>query len=88
MVTWSIEYTNAARRDAKKAAAANIQDKIDRLVAHILEDPFRLPPPLEKLVGGLTGLYSRRINIKHRLVYEIDASRRAIVVHRMFSHYE
>jgi Txe/YoeB family toxin of toxin-antitoxin system len=88
MVTWEKEYTTAARRDARQAAKANLKEKIDRLIAHILEDPYRVPPPLEKLVGKLAGLYSRRINIQHRLVYEIDASRRTIVIHRMFSHYE
>lgn len=88
MVAWTVGYTRRAEKDAKKLAAANLKRKAESLLASVILDPFVIPPPLEKLVGDLRGLYSRRINLQHRLVYEVRAQERTLVVHSMFTHYE
>jgi Txe/YoeB family toxin of toxin-antitoxin system len=88
MVGWKLVYTKQAQKDAKKAAAAEFKAKIEKLLARIAVDPFANPPPYEKLVGDLTGLYSRRINIQHRLVYEVLTKERTVKVLRMWTHYE
>jgi Txe/YoeB family toxin of toxin-antitoxin system len=88
MVGWTLVYTKQAQKDAKKAASAGFKPKIETLLAVIAKDPFANPPPYEKLVGDLAGLYSRRINIQHRLVYEVLAKERTIKVLRMWTHYE
>ena len=88
MVSWQIVYSRHAQEDAKKLAAAGLKDKALDLLAVLAADPFRNPPPYEKLVGDLAGACSRRINIQHRLVYEVFAKERIVRVLRMWSHYE
>ncbi len=85
---WRIVFTRQAQKDAKKLASSNLRPQADRLLAVLATDPFQNPPPLEKLVGDLSGAYSRRINIQHRLVYQVLDERRTIKVLRMWTHYE
>ena len=85
---WEIEYTKRASKDAKKVSAANLKNKVQKMLEALAEDPYRKPPPFEKLVGDLGGCFSRRINIQHRLVYELIEQKRMIKVHSMFLHYE
>jgi Txe/YoeB family toxin of toxin-antitoxin system len=87
-VSWSIVYTKQAQKDAKKLASSNLKPQAQRLLEIIARDPFQNPPPFEKLVGDLAGAYSRRINIQHRLVYQIYEAERTIKVIRMWTHYE
>ena len=87
-MSWQIVYSKHAQKDAKKLAAAGLKDKALDLLAVLAADPFQNPPPYEKLVGDLAGAYSRRINIQHRLVYEVFAKERIVRVLRMWSHYE
>lgn len=88
MVSWQLVYSKHAQKDAKKLAAAGLKDKALELLAVLAADPFQNPPPYEKLVGDLAGAYSRRINIQHRLVYEVFAKERVVRVLRMWTHYE
>ena len=88
MVKWQIVYSKHALKDAKKLAAAGLKDKAQELMEVLLNDPFQNPPPCEKLVGDLEGAYSRRINIQHRLVYEVFKKERMVRVLRMWTHYE
>jgi len=88
VVSWQIVYSKHAQKDAKKLATAGLKDKAKDLLAVLAADPFQNPPPYEKLVGDLAGAYSRRINIQHRLVYEVFAKERVVRVLRMWSHYE
>ena len=88
MVTWRIVYTKQAQKDAKKLAAAGLKQRAETLLALLAEDPFRKPPPFEKLIGDLAGAYSRRINIQHRLVYQIIEAQQTVKVLRLWSHYE
>lgn len=88
MVSWRIVYSKHAQKDAKKLTAAGLKDKARELLSVIAANPFQNPPPYEKLVGDLAGTYSRRINIQHRLVYEVFAKERTVRVLRMWSHYE
>jgi len=87
-VTWRLVYTKAACKDAKLLAAAGLKPKAQKLLAVLEDDPFTTPPRFEKLVGDLSGTYSRRINIQHRLVYQILEEERVVKVLRMWSHYE
>jgi Txe/YoeB family toxin of toxin-antitoxin system len=87
-VTWRVVYTKQAQKDAKKLAAAGLKSKAQALLALLAEDPFRHPPPLEKLVGDLKGAYSRRINIQHRLVYQVLEEERVVKVIRLWTHYD
>jgi len=87
-VSWTVVYAKHAIKDAKKVAAAGLKPKAEQLLRILKEDPFQNPPPYEKLVGDLAGAYSRRINIQHRLVYEIFAEQRIVRVLRMWTHYE
>ena len=87
-MTWTVVYTKQAQKDAKKLAASGLKPKAQELLAIIAEDPYRKPPPFEKLVGDLVGAYSRRINIQHRLVYQVLDSDHVIKVLRLWSHYE
>jgi len=87
-VTWNLVYTAHARKDAKKVSAAGLRPKVEALLDILCEDPFRSPPPFEKLVGDLAGAYSRRINIQHRLVYQVTEDARTVKVLRMWTHYE
>jgi len=88
MVSWQVVYSKHAQKDAKKLAAAGLKARTQELLAVLAADPFQNPPPYEKLVGDLAGAYSRRINIQHRLVYEVFAKERVIRVLRMWTHYE
>ena len=89
MVTaWRIVFTKQAQKDAKKLSASNLRPKAEALLALLREDPYRTPPPFEKLVGDLTGAYSRRINVQHRLVYQILDEGKVVKVLRMWTHYE
>lgn len=88
MVAWNLAYSKFALKDAKKLSAAGLRDKAQVLLDLLEVDPFQNPPPYEKLVGDLTGAYSRRINIQHRLVYEVFRKDKTVRVLRMWSHYE
>jgi toxin YoeB len=88
VVSWDLIYTKQAQKDAKKLAASNLRDKAQALLDLIQTNPFQNPPPYEKLVGDLEGAYSRRINIQHRLVYEVIESEQTVKILRMWTHYE
>ncbi len=88
MTTWRLVYSRAARKDAHKLAASGLKPKAQELLDLIAEDPFATPPRCEKLVGDLAGCYSRRINIQHRLVYEVLDAESVVHVLRMWSRYE
>ena len=88
MVGWQVVYSKHAQKDAKKLAAAGLKAKALELLTILAADPFQNPPPYEKLVGDLAGTYSRRINIQHRLVYEVLPKERVVRVLRMWTHYE
>ena len=87
-MTWRVVYTKQAQKDAKKLSAAGLKLKAQKLLAVLSENPFQNPPPYEKLVGDLAGAYSRRINIKHRLVYQVLEEIETVKVLRMWTHYE
>lgn len=87
-MSWQLVYTRHAQKDAKKLSASGLKPKAMELLALLQQDPFQNPPPFEKLVGDLAGAYSRRINIQHRLVYEVLEQERTVKVLRMWSHYE
>ena len=87
-MTWQVVFANAALKDAKKVAAAGLKPKAQTLIAILETDPFQNPPPYEKLAGDLSGAYSRRINIQHRLVYEVFVQEHVVRVLRMWTHYE
>ena len=85
-MNWRLVYTNQAQKDARKLAASNLKAKTQFLLDLLTEDPRRRPPPFEKLVGDLAGAYSRRINVQHRLVYQILDDERVVKVIRMWTH--
>jgi toxin YoeB len=87
-VSWAVVFTRHAQKDAQKLAASGLKAKAQALLAVIRDNPFQNPPPFEKLVGDLDGAYSRRINIQHRLVYEVLDEVHTVKVLRMWSHYE
>ncbi len=87
-MTWKLVYTRQAQKDAKKLAASGLKPKAQDLLALIAEDPYRKPPPFEQLVGDLSGACSRRINIQHRLVYQVLEEEHVVEVLRLWSHYE
>jgi Txe/YoeB family toxin of toxin-antitoxin system len=87
-VTWKLVYTKQAQKDAKKLASSGLKPKAQELMALVAEDPYRKLPPFEKLIGDITGAYSRRINIQHRLVYQVLEDERVVKVLRLWSHYE
>lgn len=87
-MTWELYFTRQARKDAKKLAAAGFRGKAQELLDILRDDPFRKPPPYEKLVGDLAGAYSRRINIRHRLVYQVLEQERSVKILRLWTHYE
>jgi toxin YoeB len=87
-VNWQLVFTKQARKDARRLAAAGLRSKAESLLTLLAEDPFRRPPPFERLVGDLKGAYSRRINIQHRLVYEVIDAKKIVKVLRLWSHYE
>ena len=88
LVTWTLVYTKQAQKDAKKLAKSGLKDKAQALLDILKQDPYRVSPPYEKLVGDLEGACSRRINIQHRLVYQVLESERIVKVIRMWTHYE
>ena len=88
MVSWKIVYTKQAQKDAKKISSANLKDKTLELIEILHINPYQSPPPYEKLVGDLSGAYSRRINIQHRLVYQIIEEEKIVKIIRMWTHYE
>lgn len=85
---WALVFAKHALKDAKKLSAAGLRDKAQALLDILASDPFQNPPPFEKLMGDLEGAYSRRINIQHRLVYEVFKKERVVRVLRMWTHYE
>ena len=88
MVEWKIVFTRQAQRDARKIAAAGLRPKAERILEILSQNPFQTPPPFEKLLGDLSGAYSRRVNIQHRLIYQILEEERTVKVIRMWTHYE
>jgi Txe/YoeB family toxin of toxin-antitoxin system len=88
VVTWNLVYSKYALKDAKKLSAAGLRDKAQALLDILEMDPLQNPPPFEKLVGDLAGAYSRRINIQHRLVYEIFRKEKTVRILKMWAHYE
>ena len=88
MVGWQLVYTRQAQKDAKKISTSGLRPKAEVLLEILKENPFQNPPPFEKLVGDLGGAYSRRINIQHRLVYQVIKESRTVKVIRMWTHYE
>lgn len=87
-MTWKLVFAKHAQKDAKKLASSGLKPRTQELLALIAEDPYRKPPPFEKLVGDLAGAYSRRINIQHRLVYQVLEDEQVVKVLRLWSHYE
>ena len=88
MVTWNLVYSKYAIKDAKKLSSAGLKDKVKGLLDILVVNPLQNPPPYEKLVGDLTGAYSRRINIQHHLVYEIFRKEKSVHIIRMWAYFE
>ena len=88
MSAWRVVFTKQAQKDAKKLARSGLRAKAETLLALLERDPFETPPRFEKLVGDLSGAYSRRINIQHRLVYQVLEEERVVKVLRLWTHYE
>ena len=88
MVSWTLVYTKQTQKDAKKIASSGLRPNVERLLGSLAIDPFRTPPPYETLVGNLKGAISRRINIQHRLVYQVLQEEHVVKVLRMWTHYE
>jgi len=88
VVTWRLVFTRQAQRDAKKIARSGLKPQVQHLLELLREDPYQSPPPFEKLVGDLAGACSRRINIQHRLVYQVLDDVMTVKVIRMWTHYE
>ena len=87
-MSWRLVYTKQAKKDAKKLSRSGLKPQAERLLAILKEDPYRTPPPFERLVGDLAGACSRRINIQHRIVYQILDDIKTVKVIRMWTHYE
>ena len=85
---WTLYYTKQAQKDARKLASSGLKTNAQQLLAILQSDPLQTPPPFEKLVGDLAGAYSRRINIQHRLVYQVLEAEKAVKVLRLWTHYE
>ena len=88
MTPWRIVFTKQAQKDARRLASTGLRSKAEQLLSVLREDPFRRPPPFEKLLGDLRGAYSRRINIQHRLVYQVIEDEHTVKVLRMWTRYE
>jgi toxin YoeB len=88
LVSWELIFTKQAQKDAKNLASAGLKDKALQLLNVLKNDPYQNPPPYEKLVGDLSGAYSRRINIQHRLVYQVLEADKQVKILRMWTHYE
>lgn len=87
-MSWKLVYTKQAQKDAKKLAASNLKQKTQELLKVLVQNPYQNPPPYEKLVGDLSGAYSRRINIQHRIVYQVLDGEQVVKVLRLWTHYE
>jgi toxin YoeB len=87
-VSWRLVFTKQAKKDAKKIAQTGLRPQASRLLDLLKEDPYRKPPPYEKLVGDLSGVFSRRITIQHRLIYQVLDELKTVKVIRMWTHYE
>ena len=87
-MSWRLVYTRQTQKDVQKISAAGMRPRVEKLQNIVQEDPFRTPSPFEKLVGDLSGAYSRRINIQHRLVYQVLEKERIVKIIRMWTHYE
>lgn len=87
-MSWRVVFTKQAQKDAKKLSASGLRSKAEELVQILPDNPYQTPPPFEKLVGDLAGAYSRRINIQHRLVYQIIENQQTVKIIRMWTHYE
>jgi toxin YoeB len=85
---WQVVFTKQAQNDAKKLSAAGLRPKAEKLIEILRENPYKTPPPFEKLLGDLSGAFSRRINIQHRLVYQISDEEQVVKVIRMWTHYK
>ena len=88
MVKWTLYYAKQAQKDAKKLSAAGLKQKAEKLLLILEENPFQIPPQYEKLIGDLSGAFSRRINIQHRLIYQVLEKEKAVKIIRMWTHYE
>jgi toxin YoeB len=88
LVSWQLLFTKQAQKDAKKLASSGLKSKAEALLKVLEANPFQNPPPYEKLVGDLAGVYSRRINVQHRLVYQVLPDIKSVKVIRLWSHYE
>lgn len=87
-MSWRLVFTRQAGKDAKKLAASGIKIKAETILQILCENPYKTPPPFEKIVGDLAGAYSRRINIQYRLIYQVLDDEKAVKVIRMWTHYE
>ena len=87
-MNWELRFTKQASKDAKKISSSNLKLQVEKLLAVMAVNPFQNPPPYEKLVGDLAGAYSRRINIQHRLVYQVYEKEQAVKIIRLWTHYE
>lgn len=87
-MSWELIYTKHAQKDARKLASSGLKNKAKELLVVIAENPYQNPPPYEKLVGDLSGAYSRRINIQHRIVYQVLESKHIVKILRLWTHYE
>lgn len=87
-MSWRVVFTKQAQKDAKKLSASGLKPKAQKIIEILSRNPFEAPPPFEKLVGDLAGAYSRRLNIQHRIVYQIMAEEKIVKVLRMWTHYE
>ena len=87
-MSWKVEFTTQAQKDARKLAEAGLKPKAEKLIEILREDPFRKSPSYEKLVGDLSGAYFRRINIQHRLIYQVLENEKVVKIIRMWTHYE
>lgn len=87
-MSWTVVYTRQAQKDARKIASSNLRPQTQRLLDLVAANPFQNPPPYEKLVGDLAGAYSRRINLQHRLVYQVYEAERVVKILRLWTHYE
>ncbi len=85
---WRVVFTRHAQKDAEKIAATGLRQKAEKLIEILRKNPYQTPPPFEKLIGDLSGAFSRRINIQHRLVYQVFNEERIVKVIRMWTHYE
>ena len=85
---WKLVYTKQAQKDAKKLSASGLKDKAQKILEILKVNPYQNPPPYEKLIGDLSGAYSRRINIQHRVVYQVYEKEKVIKVIRLWTHYE